>query len=701
MLLNNNALLHRNDLSLSLGSFILDGTVGSFTGLQTRMSYLEEGSIKAYSPRMLWRNGKTYYPYQSFWSSTPGGQAKMLVYDERYGFDRPYIVGNTLAALDAHSVPSLAIDNDNRIHILQEQSHVSAFDYYRAENTEDYNNFSVGTDIGVSAAYAHPIILDNGNYVIYHRALQGGASKVAAKYVSSSGFGGTWTGPTAITDFAAGTDVNRHYVTLPMHHYYNGEYFLLITNRLETEPIPGVVTWHKYYLLITSDFVTFRNYQNTHSSNITLDGTIDVTELDTYYKYWQTDNTSTQGYVPVACVSPQGKFYAAVANGDNNYFLVYYDGGWQSEAITTPNIVAIEDVRDGGLGNDGGIEYIMPFGDFDIIKIAYIDEGTYIKPHIFRTTDRGVTWTDGGDMLETINDDILGVMIPNNFFQMPFYRNFPVYFMADDEAAAGIRVHKVYFKRAAFGAIQAETGTVSAASALTHASGMFHYKMVDADITRSGTNVLTFVDKFGLRNATCTNNPQWDNVDMVTFNGTTNYASISSTGFPALTKYTVMFVARMPATTASIALSFSDNTSNNEYIGLYASSLSGVYSALWQYQNGGSSNLYYGQDVTANGSDHLIAFVCDGRAKVDIYIDGVLQNFNPSTYANFGASLAAITTINAVRIAGIDRSATDVFGALRLKEIVMYSDVLDFETQRSFMKKLCDDYGITYLYQFE
>jgi hypothetical protein len=662
------------------------------------MSNIEEGSIKAFSPRLLWYNGKTYWSYQSYWQASPGGQARMLVYDEGLGFDRPYIVGE-VTPNDAHTVPMIAIDNAGRIHITQEHGHITALDYYRADNVEDYGAFTVQTDIGSDVAYAQGIKKQDGNYVIYHRSTQSTESKTVSVLTSASGFDGPWTGPTRIVDNTAGSSSDRLYAGKLLNFYFGGEYYLLATRRVETGAGPDDIAWHQFYLLVTADFNTYRNYENTFSKSVSGSGTVTMSEMDTYFKYWETDDTVTQGYMPVAALSPLGNFYSVVANGDNNYYLVYYDGGWQSQAITIPDLVAIEDLR-GGVGNDGGIEYILPFNDLDIIIIGYIDEGTYVKPHFFRSNDRGVTWTDLGDMLNTVNDNIWGVMLPNNVMDIPQDRNFPIYFTADDSVAAGIDVNKVYFTRACFGSIQSESGSISAASDMTHASGLFHYKAVSADMTLSGTNVLSLVDKFGLRNATAVNNPVWNSVDMVTLNGTTNYFNIATTGLTGLTTFTYMVVAQTVLNQAGMALSFSVSTVTNKFLNLFANH-SSLNSGFWQYNNNAISNFSYGTDLIGDSGVHLIAFVCDGRSKVDIYIDGKLQYYNPTTYTDYGKGPAAIATIDRVRIGMMDRSASDVYTALKFKEMVLYSAALDLTTLRGKMKKLCNDYGITYQDQFQ
>ena len=266
-LVNNNALIGS---SRPEWPFTIDTEVESFTGDQTLMSYLEEGSIKAFSPRSLWYNGRTYWIYQSNALASPGGQARMLVYDEDLGFDRPYLVGDVVTT-DLHTVPMIAIDNSGRIHITQEDGHVTPLNYYKGLADEDYSAFSVEADIGTGIAYAHGIKKEDGNYVILHRSIQESESKSVSILESASGFNGPWT-TTRIVDNTGGLERSL-YVGKLLNFYFDGEYYLLVTNRVETPfGTPTDIAWHKFYLLITSDFNTYRNYENTFSKSISVHG---------------------------------------------------------------------------------------------------------------------------------------------------------------------------------------------------------------------------------------------------------------------------------------------------------------------------------------------------------------------------------------------------------------------------------------------
>jgi len=664
------------------------GASDSIPATESFMSEITTSSVHLYNPQAFWKDGKTYLFYQSTYQVRPFGQIRMMVYDENFGFDRPYKVGYVLSGADTHTVPSSAFPANDTIYVGQENLHNTPVDLYKSTNLDGSLWEKLAEVIGTDLAYINFIEQEDGNYMTFSR---GGGVEFSIYLTEATNEMEDWGTQLRISTVTAG---QRHYPTLPMNSagVFANKNYLVVTNRNDTG-----FNWFRSSLMFFnhSDLTKFWNYDSTYVHDIDTDGLINDSDLSTYFKYYETSASNVHGGVAVTGVSPTGEFYAVHTSEDTDYYFVYWDGAaWDTREIAIANLYR------GTVDQAGPFLYCVPHSDDNIELWARIDNGTYRKIHRFKTTNKGLTWEDLGDIAPDVNDDIWGCLIPANMKDIPNNRNFGVWLVSDrmnDTPDVYAAVHVV---RAAKGVVQAESGAITPASDLSHASLERHYKPIDANITRSGNNISAMTDLSGNgHNATGVGNPQWNGSDAATTNGTSSYFTVPTTGLTTLSKGTFIAVSKSTSVNSTL-LSFADNSSTTEHT-FFNHNITAYDAATYGYRNGGSNYIYeYGDDQTDDNAYHIIVIQVDGEKKADIYVDGVKQVYtnNSTTLAEgllVGKFNDSITTINSCRIGSIDRSTTDLFYATDFKEMAFYSEFLDFQTVQEFTEKLADDYSIT------
>lgn len=702
-----------------------------FTGSQL---LLDAGGSSGYTeryfaPRMLYYNGKTYFAYMMRESEgRPFGQLRLLVFDKDRGFDRPVTVGSVLVSIppggdvgDTHTLPSMVIAKDPsddvyKVYMTQERTHMTPLDFYKDVNG-DYSKFTFPGTIGLNLAYAHILEKLDGGNVIWSRggAISGAANHQYSIYVTESDnyFEGLDTAtPVRITDKEA--QGLWHYPGVPFgrHRSDDGEFTLVIGRRTGladggTEPVAvETESWHKFYAVRTFDFVTFTNIPRTYSHNITDDGLLTGAILQANFMYHETDDIDVQGRDQISGVSADGDFYGiqGSADGDGTYLFIYYDDAGEvvKKALTIP------DLQDNAVDVDvNPFKAIMAFSRTDIRCIAYKTIGGFDRPHLIKTTDLGDTWEDLGDMCPEVTGRSLRALLPNNIMEIPSSVIFPVYFSYDD--AVYTEGRGLICKLASWGSIQAIPGvTVAPAAALNYNNtGLFDYEFIDATLTRSGNDITEVTDNFGIRNATGVNNPQWNGSDTVALVAASSQAFTVGTPASIVNKDSFTFIAVIKGQDVmNFLLTMSLNTADNQYFQI-AVGVTGQVAVRVTTASTGTS-IVTAADLLDDDEFHVVAVTLDGRARLDIYIDGKRQYFETTlTGANSVAHWEQIglsgleVGANVVNIGRRDLLTTDSYSTGELKRTTLFDGVMPQSELDSRIKLLCDTYGITYIDHYQ
>lgn len=680
---------------------VVGDTYVEFTGAQTLCDYsLNPFTSWFYTPQMVYSNGKTFLTYTTPHLTKPHGQAKILTYDDQGGFDRPINVGDIQLSSDSHVKPSIAVSN-NILYVTQEILHNSPFKVYKSGPSLDYSYFTQPFSIGTDLAYANYVQENNGNYICLSRGLV----NVWQIYVTKATTGfESWGSPRQVTSPPAGGVTFRHYPFLPWGFYkYNGWFYEIIACRKD---VGDGGNFYRYYIWKTQDHVTYHNIEGTFSHDLDSDGILSDSILNTNYKFHEMDSDALQGGAPSVGMSSEGKIYAIVRKSDGTgiIFKRFTGSVWVDKVMTIPNVPG-----EGGSWEYCPYSYLTVYADYDIRVAAHVTHGAFQKPHFFKTSNQGDTWEDMGDMNPTFTDRTLFMLIPNNCLQIPENKNFPIYFLSTDPTTTNTA--RFICRQAAFGEIQEVPGLsiatldISADSALNYNStGHFDYEYIVSKMSLTGSNVNSVTDRFGLRNATGVNDPQFNGINAVTCTPASSHslAPASVAAVVNANSFTYCTVFRVQAAD-SILLSFALSSSDTRFCEVICSDGGAVQMRVTNT----TTHFINAQDSVIDGADHLLTVSWDGRATVLIEIDGKLQFFSTnltdasanSVWDDIGLSslLCAANTMNLAR----RDATTDVFGAKYTKRDCLLSGVLPLSKRREFNKALCTKYGITYQNQFQ
>lgn len=656
-------------------------------------------SRMSWTKRMLYRNGKTFRVYANYLATDPYGQVMIFVFDNQKGFDRPTILGNVLSGFDGHYLPSMEIapdpsDATDRIYVVQENLHNSPLDFYKSGANNSYSKFTQLTDIGTDLAYANLLSKDNGNRFIWSRGI---AFDWDIYVTEASNKMETWGTQLRVSEAPSPElDTLRHYPGVPFgFQKANGKWGLLITARNDTNE-----AYYRHYWVETDDTLrTYNNVQETWSRNITTDGILTDSLLNTNAKYFESSGSTVNGGFPNAGMSSEGLRCIAVRGSDgtlaNARFIYFLGGVWVSKALSIPSIAA---------GPQGGMgEYMMVFNEGDIKTVFWITDGTYYKPYLFQTTDLGDTWTNIFDFGHSGISANLGLALPNNIMEIPENENFEIQLIEVGTATTT----RTWRKIAAWGTIQSIPGDdpTPAASMNYNSLGLFHYRANDGDMVRTGNNVTTWTDLFGIHNATGINNPQWDGVSGINFTAASSHAFAIQTPSTLVNKTTLTFFAVIKVTLGNLFLIYNHTQSTGSgKIWGFRVETTGLFSLQFTDT---TSYFVTSQDTVADGTPHVVAATVDNRGAVHLWVDGRKQFFSTglaagsALWAQMGKGPAAITGINVANIARTDNSVTDTYSTGTIYQQALFSDVLPQDEIDARNKKLCNDYGITYLSSYE
>lgn len=684
-----------------------------------------------WSPRGLWHDGRTYYPYPRYHANQGLGQLYFFVYDENDGLKKPYRFGRVgilqpdLGVPDNHVAPVFHIDDDGNLGAYQERPHDTPIDIYKGV---DFNTMQLlaekinpGTGIGAESSYHNLIKLPDGNFwswcrmTALYKAYSGGHG---ASINSSNGLEG-WgslvrntTNPRPATSYSpSGNTDTRHYGLVPYYRQIVGDYIYLMRVQRVDNHTTGLGLWHKFYLhrtpLGTGRGVLFENLLGTpYTHDVSGANYMTETILDNNFLFYNSGSHLNNAFNPIFTLSLAPKLYIVTGDANTGNLLFHIVDITARTLVTKTLNISGYHFYDPTIYQIMAVKHLAYKEDEEYVEAGVeIDHGAVAKCHLFRSYDEGDTWTDDGDVFPEITTNALDITFPFNYHEIPRYRNFIVTCLTDDNAAT-TGTKRTHFKRMAKGRLAVERrNIVVAAENYSDANNFFHYVAQDGMISRSGNDVTALTDQFGLRNATGSNNPQWNGSDEITLNGTNQDFSIATTGFSALTKCTFFAVVKRTSATMPGILFFSNAGNSLNYLGWFLND-GGAANApsLRLVEQGGATLIDYGQYVPGQNENVLLAFVTDGLCKTDIYVNGAKQFYQTSGYstlAQYGKrGTLSFGTITSVKIGRRDISGTDLYFPFAFKRFMMKNTVYDYETYRRLEKKIADAHSITLNYGY-
>lgn len=429
------------------------GTGNTFFPGETALVSLLEIPTGLYAPKSVWFNGKTYYTYQARYDVSPFGQARLIIYDEVGDtFTGPINAGPIMREADTHTVPVIWV-TAGFIYIYQEDLHNSAINIYRAPNSAPYTFETLSAKIGnglsegVGLAYSHIFALNSGLYW-WGRGL---GSEYSAYHVKSlDGTPDNW-GFTEVRDSQSAVSP-RHYENVPLNNVVNGNAYLWISERTDSG---GGGWWQNHNLLVSSDMLTFRNFQNSYQRTVASQGLITNTILQDNFRVIDV-GVNKQAHVPRAsCISPQGDPYGIFSDGVSSYRLYYYNNGWVYNAVSTaniPNLNTVSYIPFTATNQNNPFYALFAYSDTDIQALVDQWDGSRRSLHLMKTTDKGVTWSDLGDLYPEIPGNHASFTYPENIFDIPESRKF-VGFCTQWDGVSDINIRGTRAKICAFGSM--------------------------------------------------------------------------------------------------------------------------------------------------------------------------------------------------------------------------------------------------------
>lgn len=708
---------------------VLGDDVVTYTGAQTLAGDLA-GVQNLYQPKMLWHNGKTYYNYHGIYQSEGLGQGYILVYDEKDGLLKPVRIGNTQVlnsysgAPDTHTQPNMQIDNDGNLFMFQERTHDSPIDIYKGSSFTNMEllaeKINPGTGATAESSYHQMIKLPNGNGWSWCRMtglFEAYAGGHGASVEASDGFE-SWgslirntTNPRPVAVYPpVGTEKTRHYPILPYYRQIVDDKIVCIRVQRVDNFSTGQGLWHKFYIhttpVGTGRGLVFDNLIGTpYSQDVSAANYMDETDLDDNFLFYNSGSSSNNAMIPVATVSLFPKVYIVTGDANTGNLLLHIINMTARTLVTKSLNITGYHVYDPDTGQGMAVRHLAFIEDGQYLEVGIEMDypSSVIKTHLFRSYDDGDAFEDQGDMTPDISTTAYRLTFPMNYHSIPNGRNFMVTLHGPDLVTSNTQI--TYVKRAAKGAIQVETPRIVVPAAnFSDAFDFFDYAADDASIVRSGNNITTLVDQFGLRNATGVSNPQWDTVNAFVLNGTSSHFTIPTTGFSGLTKCTFFALVSLTEVRTCDIFEITDATSGYVRWNLVDTN-TGVSTPSFVHKIPASTTLRdYGQYAPGLNEWVLLGFVTDGRCRTDIFVNGAKQHYQHFGYSTLTHYQKRGTlnygTISSVRI-GMQNLSSDAFYPLSGRRLMMKNTVYDFETYRSLEKKIADLYGITLNYGYQ
>jgi hypothetical protein len=541
------------------------------------------GASRLVSPKILWHDGKTYFGYQHTASdglaetTTTGGRLSLIIYDEQYGLSRPIGILNRQSDYDTHHTPTWYVDQSTgRVFIIMEKHHnVSPLQIIKNRTIGDdfiwqVSSTTIGTN-PVGAGYpTYPNNINRGG--IFSQIIQ--TDNVDAGYLrnSSGSIEGAWSAEVKMTTRDAAAGENMHYVALPFNHQaFPGDKIVWVNGGRTTGEL-----WFNKYLhkaLITAGGITHYDFDESFSKASKLTSA----EQYAHFRYFNTANTN-QAYGPVSCVDVNGNYYDITGDGTaTGYNFIYWLNGTSAHVSKTVSLpgspTLLNGASQGESAQNGAVVLTWAVSSSEVYAFFRQQEGAFVKVILYKTVNLGDSWVRIGDWFSDVNDNIFTIDVPSNFQQIPSNRNFIVV----AKALKNPTYSQYYFKKAAWGTIQTETGgnPYTAVTAYTEAEYnalmVRSYFIETGKITNTGTTCNSIIDQSpsGV-NVNSSGSPVLNSSvtpAYVTMDGSNDFFSIPTTGLTALTEGTIIAVGRLPSgsVTSGAFLNASKNTVTNQF----------------------------------------------------------------------------------------------------------------------------------------
>lgn len=623
----------------------------------------------------LWIDGKSILSYPFIWNGGFSGYGALTYYDERNSY-YPTHVGITRkgSSPDRHPYPVIGRNDDGTILVLQEQAHVGDMMVYHGEG--DFSKFVEKPTQTNLCARITMYKISTGWAVVY----QYNQDDIVVQTCDPDGT--NWSSTLTIGDF---TSSSRGYPAAPFGNQVddNGWYYLTITPFYTS----GFGVKVKF-LVKTQDFVTFSNYQETHS--FTAGSPLTDAQFQTNgYAYIGVYNAEVTYYGTLSGgITPDGEFFGI--SSDSTYpsdglITSYWNGSsWTQNTYTLPS----------DMTSPNAVDQTIPM--WMLCRSAndiYLCLSIGGKPHLLWTGNLGVSWTDFGDMLPD-RAGYYRMVAPQNALEIPTNRNFAFFFCEDVFDNVTPVQADIYAVRASFGQLQTETPQpfTTTGSSLTEITGAdFVYGTDDYDGTVTG-----FYDKTGGgRTGTKVGTPTVVANEMV-FNGTDQSIAVSTPGDLSDDQFTFACVARHNSggNAYILAHAVSSSTTAFCYVALTTTGLT----VFWRSPSGTSNTVTV--TTTFTSTVHNVIVVTGDHSHYRIYINGIEQ---VQTYvigagigdlALLGNWSSDVASMNSVRIGGIGRSGPVFSSPAITTEIAYWPRVLSTAERKKAENILSDLSGV-------
>lgn len=601
-----------------------------------------------------------------------------IIYYDQYGLYPAHIeTTQKQSDPDRHLYPAIVENNSGDIITVQEGQHIGAPRSYKGP--ADLSKFIISGPTGLNLV-ARPQMykLSSGFALLYQQDEQD-------IYVTTCDEDGTnWTTARLVV-LSSGARIYFDPVIGSYKPDADGWYYFTVEPHFSSGAFVRVS-----YLLKTQDFVTFSNYQETHSFvSTTISG---ITQSDLGINGYSVVTGSVEIGLGAYCVDTDSNIFRVEFRqaGDTTLNTWRWNGSaWVSNtSVTTHNFVG-----SGWDGNRGCLKYAFVRGS-RLYLIATISNGTVGKPHLMYTEDLGLNWVDEGDMLPGISEVVgyYSIMGPANINDVPDNKNFIFY--ASEGVLTGITAQfaDMYIIKAAFGTIQSEVSR-PAATPVTAINDISGAKYIYETDNMSGTN---FVDKSSVgRVVTSVGTPTLTSGEQI-YNGTNQANVPTAAGFDD-SEATIVIVGRpkdVLTGTVRYFHSWSLSSANDRFC-MVGTQIG--FGPRWAFtSNSEPSFVCYGVDNVHDDAFKIFVYKIDGK-HIRFYVNGKEANkvYDFSGNMQSKGLWNSVLGDNANRIASLDRSSSDSYSAVGIKADAYWGRILTIVEQRSLEQFLATKYSIT------
>lgn len=251
------------------------------------------GSFRALArPSMIYYNGSTY----SLWYKEKANLNQVGIFKQNYDdFESALVNSGTVSEEPInHPAPMLHINKTTGyIYVLQNRLHIDEIRVWKSTNPEDISSFDYVGAFGDKTSYLGHLKGDESDIVIVTRAGDGVTDFYGLSVISVNLDTLIYT-QTQVTDADLSSSNQRHYPLFPFQYGTSANTYLAIAHRNQIVIGNQVLGYYKYSLLVTNDFQTFRNIDNSFSKDVNLSPLTNA-ELDAnFLAVGQSDSLRTE-----------------------------------------------------------------------------------------------------------------------------------------------------------------------------------------------------------------------------------------------------------------------------------------------------------------------------------------------------------------------------------------------------------------------